>query len=409
MVFSKEIKKYIEIQKIVCYPINMKNLVKISSIIFEDEEVFIYLDEDTKFYTFFTLQNEKLKLVSKDKKEKLDAIYNISDGKVRNRTEDLKQEYKEVEDGFQNVIVDVFDKNNNPCQVFIKLSNEMMDYAWHIKNYLKKFTEKHIVNNIFGNCFDLKLLNDLTIQFDWNSLSDYFDFVTERIYFKDDCFYEEAFVHELLHYLTYKNSSIEGNLGFERFTKFNNQYHSSFQGINEGATDYYSYGDKESCYVECKYFYKILVKIIGEEKCKNYYATSNVEGLLKELSEKSMLSYRELSIVFSSLDVLNSTILTYRGCRVDKKTKEKFIVMFSNNFINFARLYFNFLLNNYPEKIIDVTFDNFLNQIDKSYIRTNQNFYNETTLRNRFENLKIQMLKNADKKLNLKLEQDIKF
>lgn len=377
----------------------MEKVVRISSIIFEDKEIFICLNEKTNIFEFFYKENEKFKKVPASIQQKLNAIYNKKDGKIKSNNSLKNNKTENANETFSTISAIIYDKNKQPKEVDIVLSDEMMDYSWHIKLFLKKFSEKLLIDNAFGDYFDASLFNNLTIKFDTTYCADYYDIENNYIAFKDDCFYEEGFYHELLHFLTHKKANLQNSLGFEKLTKTQNGYFNNYTGINEGATDYYAYGELESSYPELKFFYKIITKIVGEEQCKYYYAHSLPEQLFYHISKNTNISYREIVIIMSSLDVLNSSILEYRNNQLDMKSRNKLMEMFAINFHNISRLYFNYLLKNNPDLVKDLTFDKFLEENDRNYIKQNKNFYKEKLLKEQFVKLKALSEKKAEQVL----------
>lgn len=386
----------------------MDNLVKISSIIFENQEIFICLNEKTYTYEFFCQNSQGKKVrVLPETKAKLDEIYNVSDGKIKgNYFDEIGMQKKE--DEYIDTTAIIYDKNRNQHTINIKVTPEMMEYIYHIRIFLKNFCEKIIIEQNFGDYFKIDLFKDLIIKFDTYYHYDYYDFESDFIAFKDDTFYEEAFSHELLHCLTHRNSKDKKKIGFEIANKItDNNYNNNFTGINEGATDFYSYSEKESSYPELKYFYKILTNIVGKEKCKYYYANSKSTEFIMDLSDKTSASYREIVICLSSLDVLNSSLLEYRRASLDKASKIKLQSMVNNNFNNICRLYFNYLLKYNPSEIKNISFDDFVYKSDRSYIKDNKNFYNEKQLKDTFDNMKNVMLKKLERIEKLKKQNNI--
>lgn len=386
----------------------MEKLIKSSSIIFENEEVEIYLNIETNLYEFFVAENNGLKPVSTDKKDKLDSIYNYNDGKIRgNSFNKIIQEQKKEQE-FEEVQLKLTNKIGKETEVKIYLSKEMMDYKWFIEDCLAKFAKENFGDAAFGEKFDTNLLNDLHIKFDRTCNYDYFDIIDKSVNFQDEAFYEETFNHELMHYLANKISQTNERNGFETIEKIGYLFHNSLTGINEGATDYYSYGDKESYYSELRYFYSVLTKVVGEDKMKNYYANSMPEQMIKDLSEKTGLSYTENYIILSNLDVLNNSIKTYENITMSKKAKENFYKMFAESFSNFARIYFNYLLKNNPKQIEKESFESFFPDFHRNIIKDNKNFYNEKLLKEKFNNLKEIFEKKANRIIRQEEDKDLK-
>lgn len=167
----------------------------------------------------------------------------------------------------------------------------------HFKNVLKGELKPKNLTLFYNNIetleinlnVDKKNVNKLVVanyKIDTNSINIY----------EDD---KHNLYHELLHMSSRLDASFNG------FYQSNNNIG---KGINEGYTEilcdrYFGKSEESKSYVIEKHIASNLEKIVGQEKMEDYYFTSDLYSLSKEL--ELYLSKEEVTSFFQSLDFVN--------------------------------------------------------------------------------------------------------
>lgn len=215
----------------------------------------------------------------------------------------------------------------------LPLGDEIINFCSVI---LKNFDDSYL-DNFYNN---INSINVIINQYD-NNHKNCYDGINNTIYLESE--EDKNFIyHELFHMAstTYKDDIIY--CGFAQ----NNVFFTEGRGISEGYTElltkkyFRKDNDDKEVYYEEVLFTKFIESIVGEDKMTQLFFTSNLEGLITELSK-----YQKLERVTDFIDNLDLfTANRYHNLSFEDKDEVE-------TFLELHKEIREFLLNTYINKV----------------------------------------------------------